>query len=156
MIPRAAALAAVATLPDGLSNHRRRLAKLINEIPEEEMMTQSTKDHPAILEERAGYEATIASLQRKLAEMREAISEMHDLASSHAARAEAAEAALATANDMYEAASRVSAWFCTEARHLEGHRINALRAAMQAYEKHMQLNHHENLPRPHPPTGEAP
>lgn len=33
-------------------------------------MTQSTKDHPAILEERVAYEATIAHLQRELAEAR--------------------------------------------------------------------------------------
>jgi hypothetical protein len=44
-----------------------------------------------------GAADTLRALSARLAEAREAISEMHDLASSHAARAEAAEAALASA-----------------------------------------------------------
>lgn len=48
--------------------------------------------------------------------------------------------ALADAEIMRDAAERVSEWFCTEARHLEGHRINALRMAMIAYNRHMQPN----------------
>lgn len=48
--------------------------------------------------------------------------------------------ALADAGIMRDAAERVSEWFCTKARHLEGHRINALRMAMIAYDRHMQPN----------------
>jgi len=54
------------------------------------------------------------------------------------ARAEAAEAILADAGALRDAADRVSAWFATEARHLEGPRINGLRMAMVAYDRHMQ------------------
>ncbi len=54
------------------------------------------------------------------------------------ARAEAAEAILADAGALRDAADRVSAWFATEARHLEGPRINGLRMAMIAYDRHMQ------------------
>lgn len=46
--------------------------------------------------------------------------------------------ALEAAGVMRDAADRVSEWFCTEAPQFEGHRINALRAAMTAYDKHMQ------------------
>jgi len=54
------------------------------------------------------------------------------------ARAEAAEAILADAGALRDAAGRVSEWFCTEARDHEGPRINALRMAMIAYGRHMQ------------------
>ena len=42
-------------------------------------MTQSTKDHPAILEERAAYEATIARLTTELAEARAALEDRKNL-----------------------------------------------------------------------------
>lgn len=114
MIPRAAALAAVATLPDGLSKHRRRLAKLINEIPEEEKMTQSTKEHPAILEERAAQEATIARLTAEnkrltndLCSDRFLIIKQGKNLGAAIARAEAAEAERdALIGAAYEAAAR--------------------------------------------------
>lgn len=71
---------------------------------------------------------------------------MHkDAMSDLRARAEAAEAEVArltemlkSAGEMRDAACRVSEWFCTQARHLEGPRIQALRACMVAYDAHMQ------------------
>ena len=49
------------------------------------------------------------------------------------------EAALVAAHEMRKAADRVSEWFCTEASHLEGPRIQALRACMLAYDRQMWL-----------------
>ena len=54
------------------------------------------------------------------------------------ARAEAAEAILSDAGALRDAADLVSAWFATEAWYLEGPRINGLRMAMIAYDRHMQ------------------
>ena len=48
--------------------------------------------------------------------------------------------ALLDAGAMRDAADRVSQWFCTEARHLEGPRIQGLRMAIVAYDRHMQPN----------------
>lgn len=45
---------------------------------------------------------------------------------------------LADAGAMRDAADRVSEWFATEARHLEGPRINGLRMAIVAYDRHCQ------------------
>ena len=50
------------------------------------------------------------------------------------------ENALLDAGAMRDAADRVSQWFCTEARHLEGPRIQGLRMAIVAYDRHMQPN----------------
>lgn len=49
------------------------------------------------------------------------------------------EAALVAAYEMRKAADRVSEWFYTEASHLEGPRIQALRACMLAYDRQMWL-----------------
>ena len=50
------------------------------------------------------------------------------------------EAALLDAGAMRDAADRVSQWFCTDARQFEGPRIQGLRMAIVAYDRHMQPN----------------
>lgn len=72
-----------------------------------------------------------------------ALAELATLLASEAAameRVKVLEAALADAGSMRDAADRVSQWFCTEARHLEGPRIQGLRMAIVAYDRHMQPN----------------
>lgn len=54
------------------------------------------------------------------------------------AQVERLKGALISAGAMRDAAYRVSEWFATEARHLEGPRINGLRMAIIAYDRHMQ------------------
>ena len=55
---------------------------------------------------------------------------------------------LADAGVLRDAADRVSEWFAVEARHLEGPRINALRMAMVAYDRHCQPAALAALPAP--------
>lgn len=66
-----------------------------------------------------------------------------DLAARYGHLAETSEAKrlraiLADAGAMRDAAGRVSEWLYTEARHLESPRIQGLRQAMVAYDRHMQ------------------
>ncbi len=91
--------------------------------------------------EQADMDGTLVKVSRQACEeAADAIEALQARVAKKDAEIERLREALADAEIMRDAAERVSEWFCTEARHLEGHRINALRMAMIAYNRHMQPN----------------
>jgi hypothetical protein len=87
-------------------------------------------------------DATIEALQAQLKTVLDREAEAYRRRDAKLAAIEAQleqhGAILRAAGDLRDAADRVSEWFCVEARHLEGPRIQALRAAMVAYDALMQ------------------
>lgn len=100
-------------------------------------MTQSTKDHPAILEERAAYDATIARLQAELAEARDALEDRQNLNRRIKAQRWEIKLLLAWSNQVQKTFYEV----IDKKRKLEAER-DALTAELKAARERLETDHY--------------